>query len=137
MYNSSVVTKFAGSGKKGMKMASDQNDFSKGSVVPEYYQSGSAHDAGSELINVLYNVVDRIYIGRIPGAGSLPLTGVGLCLPIISMVTAFANLFGMGGAPLCSIERGRGNVDEAEKIMGNSFAMMVIFGIGLTVLALL
>ena len=86
------------------------------------------------MINVLYNVVDRIYIGRMPEHQAL--TGLGLCLPIISAVTAFANLFGMGGAPLCSIERGRGNVDEAEKIMGNSFAMMVIFGIGLTVLGI-
>ncbi len=118
-----------------MKMASDQNDFSKGSVVRNIINLAVPMTL-AQLINVLYNVVDRIYIGRIPGAGSLPLTGVGLCLPIISMVTAFANLFGMGGAPLCSIERGRGNVDEAEKIMGNSFAMMVIFGIGLTVLGI-
>lgn len=116
-------------------MASDQNDFSKGSVVWNIINLAVPMTL-AQLINVLYNVVDRIYIGRIPGAGSLPLTGVGLCLPIISMVTAFANLFGMGGAPLCSIERGRGNVDEAEKIMGNSFAMMVIFGIGLTVLGI-
>ena len=116
-------------------MASDQNDFSKGSVVRNIINLVVPMTL-AQLINVLYNVVDRIYIGRIPGAGSLPLTGVGLCLPIISMVTAFANLFGMGGAPLCSIERGRGNVDEAEKIMGNSFAMMVIFGIGLTVLGI-
>lgn len=118
-----------------MKMASDQNDFSKGSIVRNIINLAVPMTL-AQLINVLYNVVDRIYIGRIPGAGSLPLTGVGLCLPIISMVTAFANLFGMGGAPLCSIERGRGNVDEAEKIMGNSFAMMVIFGIGLTVLGI-
>ena len=116
-------------------MASDQNDFSKGSIVRNIINLAVPMTL-AQLINVLYNVVDRIYIGRIPGAGSLPLTGVGLCLPIISMVTAFANLFGMGGAPLCSIERGRGNVDEAEKIMGNSFAMMVIFGIGLTVLGI-
>lgn len=116
-------------------MASDQNDFSKGSIVRNIVNLAVPMTL-AQLINVLYNVVDRIYIGRIPGAGSLPLTGVGLCLPIISMVTAFANLFGMGGAPLCSIERGRGNVDEAEKIMGNSFAMMVIFGIGLTVLGI-
>ena len=116
-------------------MASDQHDFSKGSIVRNIINLAVPMTL-AQLINVLYNVVDRIYIGRIPGAGSLPLTGVGLCLPIISMVTAFANLFGMGGAPLCSIERGRGNVDEAEKIMGNSFAMMVIFGIGLTVLGI-
>lgn len=91
----------------------------------------------AQLINVLYNVVDRIYIGRIPEGSTLALTGVGLCLPIISMVIAFANLFGMGGAPLCSIERGRGRVQEAEQIMGNSFFLMVICGIVLTVLGLI
>ena len=116
-------------------MEAVQNDFSKGSSVKNIINLAVPMTL-AQLINVLYNVVDRIYIGRIPGAGSLPLTGVGLCLPILSMVTAFANLFGMGGAPLCSIERGRGNVDEAERIMGNSFAMMVLFGVGLTVLGL-
>ena len=116
-------------------MAAAENDFSKGSIVRSIINLALPMTL-AQLINVLYNVVDRIYIGRIPGAGSLPLTGVGLCLPIISMVTAFANLFGMGGAPLCSIERGRGNVDEAEKIMGNSFAMMILFGVGLTVLGI-
>lgn len=116
-------------------MEAVQNDFSKGSIVKNIINLAVPMTL-AQLINVLYNVVDRIYIGRIPGAGSLPLTGVGLCLPILSMVTAFANLFGMGGAPLCSIERGRGNVDEAERIMGNSFAMMMLFGVGLTVLGL-
>lgn len=117
-------------------MTAVENDFSKGSVVQNIINLAVPMTL-AQLINVLYNIVDRIYIGRIPGGGSLPLTGVGLCLPIISMVMAFANLFGMGGAPLCSIQRGRGNVDEAERIMGNSFSMMILFGIGLTVLGLL
>ena len=111
------------------------NDFSKGSVVMNIVRLAIPMTL-AQLINVLYNIVDRIYIGRIPGAGTLPLTGVGLCLPIISIVTAFANLFGMGGSPLCSIERGRGNVEEAEKIMGNSFFMMVISGVILTAFCL-
>lgn len=119
-----------------MTLAAAQNDFSKGSVVRNIVNLAVPMTL-AQLINVLYNIVDRIYIGRIPGAGSLPLTGVGLCLPIISMVMAFANLFGMGGAPLCSIERGRGNTEEAERIMGNSFAMMILFGIGLTILGLM
>ncbi len=117
-------------------MGNKKNDFSQGSVVGNIINLAVPMTM-AQLINVLYNIVDRIYIGRIPGAGSMPLTGVGLCLPIISMVIAFANLFGMGGAPLCSIERGRGNVKEAEKIMGNSFAMMLLFGIGLTALGLI
>ena len=91
----------------------------------------------AQLINVLYNIVDRIYIGRIPDHATLSLTGIGLSLPIITLVIAFANLFGMGGAPLCSIERGRGDIKEAEAIMGNSFSMMVISGVLLTVLCLI
>src|SRR5699024_10245600 len=62
---------------------------------------------------------------------------LGLCLPIISIVIAFANLFGMGGAPLCSIQRGKGNIEEAEAIMGNSFILMILFGLILTVLGLI
>lgn len=112
-----------------------KNDFSKGSIVKNIL-SLAVPMTLAQLINVLYNIVDRIYIGRIPEHATLSLTGIGLCLPIISMVIAFANLFGMGGAPLCSIERGRGNTEEAEMIMGNSFVMMIIFGILLTVFGL-
>lgn len=108
-----------------------KNDFSKGSVIGNIL-SLAVPMTLAQLINVLYNIVDRIYIGRIPENATLSLTGLGLCLPIISIVMAFANLFGMGGAPLCSIERGRGNDDEAEKIMGNSLVLMVLTGIILT-----
>ena len=118
-----------------MAAAEQKNDFSKGSVVGNILKL-SLPMTLAQLINVMYNIVDRIYIGMIPENATLALTGLGLCLPIISIVTAFANLFGMGGAPLCSIERGRGNLEEAEKIMGNSFAMMVVTGIILTALGL-
>ena len=64
----------------------------------------------AQLVNMLYNIVDRMYIGHIDGAGTLALTGLGLCLPVISVVIAFARLSGMGGGPLCSIERGKGNL---------------------------
>ena len=113
-----------------------KNDFSKGSVIKNILSLALPMTL-AQLINVLYNIVDRIYIGRIPENATMALTGLGLCLPIISMVIAFANLFGMGGAPLCSIERGRGNDGEAEAIMGNSFVMMVFSGLVLTVLGLL
>ncbi len=113
-----------------------ENDFSKGSIVGNI-MSLAVPMTLAQLINVLYNIVDRIYIGRIPEHATLSLTGLGLCLPIISMVIAFANLFGMGGAPLCSIERGRGRNDEAEMIMGNSFCLLVMFGVVLTILGLL
>ena len=89
----------------------------------------------AQLINILYNVVDRMYLGRLPG--HLALTGLGLCLPIISILMGFANLCGMGGAPLCSICRGRGEDREAEEIMGNSFSLLLLFGAALTVLCLI
>lgn len=113
-----------------------ENDFSKGSIVKNILGLAVPMTL-AQLINVLYNIVDRIYIGRIPEHATLSLTGIGLSLPMITMVIAFANLFGMGGAPLCSIERGRGNLEEAEKIMGNSFTMLVVFGVFLTMLGLL
>ena len=116
-------------------MEKQENDFSKGSVVANILRLAVPMTL-AQLINVLYNIVDRIYIGMIPENATLSLTGLGLCLPIISMVGAFANLFGMGGAPLCSIERGRGNIKEAEAIMGNSFVLMVLVGVILTVLGL-
>ena len=68
----------------------------------------------AQFINMLYNVVDRIYIGNIPGTGALALTGVGVTLPIILLVSAFAAFAGMGGAPLASIQLGAGNRDGAE-----------------------
>ena len=88
----------------------------------------------AQLINILYNIVDRMYLGRLPG--HLSLTGLGLCLPIISILMGFANLCGMGGAPLCSIHRGKGENGEAERILGNSFALLLLFGAGLTALGL-
>lgn len=91
----------------------------------------------AQLINVLYSVIDRIYIGLIPENATLSMTGIGITLPIATIVIAFANLFGMGGAPLCSIARGRGDDEEAEKIMGNSFALLLVFSFVLTLLGYL
>ena len=119
-----------------MQAASTKSDFSKGSIVRNI-MSLAVPLTLAQLINVLYNIVDRIYIGRIPEHATASLTGLGLCLPIISIVIAFANLFGTGGSSLCSIERGRGNMDEAERIMGNSFCMMLIAGAVLTIFGLL
>ena len=82
----------------------------------------------AQLINVLYSIVDRIYIGRLPHTSAEALTGIGLTLPVITIITAFANLFGMGGAPLCSIARGEHNEEKAEKVMGNSFVLLLISG---------
>lgn len=121
--------------KTNVSRPREKNDFSQGSIVKNILKL-AVPMTFAQLINVLYNIIDRIYIGRIPENATLALTGLGLCLPIISMVIAFANLFGMGGAPLCSIERGRGNEEEAERIMGNSFILMLISGAVLTVLGL-
>jgi len=117
-------------------MAAVENDFSKGSVVRNILNL-SIPMTMAQLVHVLYNVVDRIYIGYIPDEATLSLTGLGICLPVTMAVIAFANLFGMGGAPLCSIERGKGNEQEAEAIMGNSFTLMLIFGILLTAIGLM
>lgn len=113
-----------------------KKDFSKGSIVGNIAAMALPMTL-AQLINVLYNIVDRFFIGMIPEHATLSLTGLGLCLPIISIVIAFANLFGMGGAPLCSIERGRDNVEEAEKIMGNSFVLLLVTGVVLTVIGLM
>ena len=78
----------------------------------------------AQLLNLLYNVVDRIYIARIPGEGTAALGAVGLCFPLIVIITAFANLFGSGGAPLFSIYRGKKKESEAVCIMNTSFTML-------------
>ena len=89
----------------------------------------------AQLINVLYRVVDRMYLGRLPG--HLALTGLGLTMPIVSILMGFANLCGMGGAPLCSICRGQGDDEEAEHILGNSFTLLLILGAAATLVFLL
>lgn len=81
----------------------------------------------AQLVNMLYNIVDRIYIGHIPKEGALALTGMGLCFPIIILVMAFSSLVGMGGAPRAAIYMGKGQNDKAEKILGN--CVTVLFGI--------
>jgi len=113
-----------------------QNDFSKGSVVKTILKLALPMTL-AQLINVLYNVVDRIYIGQLAENSTQSLTGLGVALPIISGISAFANLFGMGGAPLFSITRGKGDSKEAEYIMGNSFFMLVMSGIILMIIGLI
>lgn len=113
-----------------------QTNFSTGSVQRNIIEVALPMIA-AQLLNLLYNIVDRIYIGRIAGEGTLALTGVGLCFPIITLITAFSLLFGNGGAPLCSIERGKGNEKEAQMLMGNTFLLLVAAGILLTAAGLI
>ena len=87
----------------------------------------------AQLINMLYNVVDRIYIGHIPKVGALALTGVGVCMPLIMIVSAFAVLVGNGGAPRASIYMGQGNQEDAEKTLGTCFATQILVAIVLTI----
>ena len=114
-------------------MASAGNDFSKGSMWKNIMNQAIPLTV-AQAVQVLYNVVDRIYLGHLPGASSLALTGVGLIFPIVALVTAFGNLFATGGTPLCSIARGAGEQVRAEKIMNNTFSMLVLSGLTLTVL---
>lgn len=91
----------------------------------------------SQVVNALYNMVDRMYIGHIPEVGSAALTGVGVCFPIIMIISAFAYLFGMGGAPRASIFMGKKDNATAEKILGNCTTSLMIIAVLLTVLVLI
>ncbi len=91
----------------------------------------------AQLVNVLYNIVDRMYIGHIPGIGAQALTGVGVTLPLIMAITAFTSLISMGGAPRAAIRMGRGEPQEAEKILGNCLVALVILAGVLTATLLL
>ena len=86
----------------------------------------------AQLINMLYNIVDRIYIGHMPGDGSLALTGVGVCMPIIMLVSAFAALVSSGGAPRASIFMGEKDNESAEKTLGNCFSLQIVVSVILT-----
>ena len=85
-----------------------------------------------QVVNLLYNIVDRIYIGHLPQIGGTALTGVGLFTPILMLITAFAMLAGAGGAPRAAIAMGQGNKEKAEKIMGNCFAVLMLLSVVLT-----
>ncbi|WP_313528665.1 MATE family efflux transporter [Anaerotignum sp.] len=88
----------------------------------------------AQIVNVLYNVVDRMYIGHIPDTGALSLTGVGVCMPLIMLISAFAALASMGGAPRSSILLGKGGKEEAERTLGNCTMLLIILAITLTLI---
>lgn len=91
----------------------------------------------AQVINMLYNIVDRIYIGHIPEVGDMALTGVGVCMPLIMIVTAFAAFAGFGGAPRASIFMGKGDHESAEKTLGNCFVIQMIISVLLTAVLLI
>ena len=117
-------------------MTEQKHDFGTGSVERNIINMAVPMTV-AQVLNLLYNLVDRMYIGHIPGASSLALTGVGITFPVISMITAFASLYGMGGAPLCSMARGKKDYEKARRIMQDAFWMLVITGILLTIVGFL
>ena len=116
-------------------MTGPQNDFSQGSM-PKNILSIAVPMTVAQVVNILYSLVDRMYIGHIPGVGHTSLTGMGLTLPLITIVLAFANLGGMGGSPLCSIYRGKGEEELAGTVIGNTLTLLLVFGFAIPLLTL-
>lgn len=110
-----------------------QIDFSQGSITKNIFQTAIPMLV-AQVLNLLYNIVDRIYIGRIPTVGSLALGAVGLCFPVITILSAFANLYASGGGPIFAIERGRKELSHASRIMNTCFYLLIVTAIALTVL---
>lgn len=108
------------------------NDFSKGKVWKNIVLQAVPLTL-AQLVQLLYNVVDRIYIGHLPGTDGMALTGVGLTFPIVTLIAAFTSLFGMGGTPLFSMARGAGDDKRAEKILGNVFSLLLLSSVVLFV----
>ena len=110
-----------------------KGDFSQGKVSRNILRLGLPMML-AELVHVLYNIVDRMYIGHMPEGGTIALTGLGICFPLITLIGAFANLCSTGGATLATIARGEKKDDQAERIMGTAFTMLLTIGAVLSVL---
>lgn len=120
---------------KGLIIDMKQIDFENGTITGNIINA-AVPMLVAQVLSLLYNIVDRIYIARIPGIGSTALGAVGLCFPVIIIITAFSNLFGGGGAPLFAIQRGMGHDRKAGRIMNTSYTMLcgcavLLMGLGL------
>ena len=115
----------------------EEKDFLAKAPIGKLLVSLALPTVTAQLINMLYNIVDRIYIGHIPNVGAIALTGVGVCMPLIMIVSAFAALVGFGGAPRASIFMGKGDNTSAEKTLGNCFSIQIVISLILTVVLLL
>lgn len=115
----------------------DEKDFLGKEPIGKLLLKLALPTVAAQLINMLYNIVDRIYIGHIPDVGAMALTGVGVCMPLIMIVSAFAALISNGGAPRASIFMGQGDQEKAEKTLGNCFCMQLIVSAILTTVLLL
>lgn len=111
-------------------------DFSTGSIKKHIFSLAIPMIAAM-MVNALYSIIDRIYLGHIAGDGKLALTGVGLCFPIMMLVSAFAYLVGNGGGPLVSIALGQQDKEKAEKIIGNSITLLILIGLAVTAVCLM
>lgn len=118
--------------EQAQRKPADKNDFSQGSIAKTILRLGIPITV-AQLVNVLYNIVDRMYIGHLPGGGGTALTALGICLPVTMIVTAFSRLLGEGGAPRFSYERGRGDNEEAARVLGNAVFLLLTGGVLLTV----
>ena len=116
---------------------SEEKDFLGTEPIGKLLAKLAVPTVAAQIINMLYNIVDRIYIGHIPGEGALALTGVGVCMPLIMIVTAFAAFVAYGGAPRATIFMGKGDNKTAEKILGNCFIVQIIISVLLTAALLL
>ena len=116
--------------------AQNRQDMGSGPVKPLLLQL-MIPAVVAQVVNLLYNIVDRIYIGHIPGEGALALTGVGVCMPLILIISAFAALVGNGGAPRASIALGKKRTAEAEQILGNCFVTQLLVSAVLTAVVLI
>ena len=119
--------------KKGRDQAMEEQENKLGTApIGKLLVQMSLPAITAQVINALYNIVDRIYIGHLPEVGSLALASLGVAFPLIMIISAFAALIGMGGAPRAAIAMGAGKKDEAEKILGNSFSALFLMSIVLT-----
>nr|WP_321305756.1 MATE family efflux transporter [uncultured Sphaerochaeta sp.] len=105
----------------------DKGDFSQGSIVAHLLRL-ALPVMMAEFVHVLYNIVDRMFLGHMPGTGSLALSGVGIVFPLVSLINAFAYLCGTGSAPLCAIARGKKKHEEAQAILDTAFSMLILIG---------
>ena len=124
-------------GNSGGPGGSEDKEFLRTEPLGKLLLKLALPTVAAQLINMLYNIVDRIYIGHIPDIGATALTGVGVCMPVIVIVSAFAALISQGSAPRASMAMGKGDNDAAEEILGNSFVVQVVISVILTVILLL
>ena len=115
-----------------MQQNTQRNEMATGSI-PKLFFKLAIPAVIAQVVNLLYNIVDRIYIGHIPNVGAAALTGVGLFTAILMLITAFSMLAGTGGAPLAAIALGKNDKEHAEKIMTNAFLLLLLFSVVLTI----